>query len=139
MMALHNLSDTEGVQDENGTVTLPAPLHPTRQSLKEDGVYLLENGQSLFMWIGKTVSPDFLHRVFGVKMLSQLNVTTGDEMLGLTGDPMSTKVANIIRQVRQGHPIPFMVLHIIPAGEPKEALFFSSLIIDWESTVSLQA
>merc|ERR1712070_1148162 len=72
-------------------------------------------------------------------MLSQLNVTTGDEMLGLTGDPISTKVANIIRQVRQGHPIPFMVLHIIPAGEPKEALFFSSLIIDWESTVSLQA
>merc|ERR1712224_365823 len=81
MMALHSLNGTEGMQDENGKVNLPGMLHLTCQSINSDGVYLLENGESLIMWIGRAVSPNFLERVFGVQSIDQLNLTTGEQML----------------------------------------------------------
>lgn len=89
------------------------------------------------MWIGRAVNPHFLQSVFGVQSIEQLDVTTAEQMLGQTGDLMSTKVSSIIQAVRQERPVPYMILHIIRHGDPKEAKFFASLIED--RTVGLQA
>lgn len=137
MMALHALGDAEGVQDETGKVALPAMLNLTSESMTQDGVYLLEDGESILMWIGRAVNPSFLQSVFGIQSIEQLDVATGEQMLGQTADPLSTRVLNIIQAVRQERPVPYMVLHIIRHGDPKETRFFASLIED--RTVGLQA
>jgi len=40
LMALHNLAEHVGVQDENGRVTLPDVLNLTKDSMTQDGIYL---------------------------------------------------------------------------------------------------
>merc|ERR1712232_143717 len=58
MMALHNLGDSVGMPDENGAITLPDMLNLTSESMMQDGVYLLENGFEMDMWIGASVDPN---------------------------------------------------------------------------------
>ena len=44
---------------------LPSPVRCTEDELRDDGVYVLDNGIHMFLWIGLSVSPDWIHDVFG--------------------------------------------------------------------------
>merc|ERR1719387_2904308 len=81
MVALHNLSegDEYGTHDENGAVMMPPMLNLTSESMTQDGVYLLENGEEILMWIGRAVSPNWLQAVFGIPAIEQLDVTTAEQ------------------------------------------------------------
>jgi len=138
MMALHNAPDHCGVPDENGNVQLPDMLNLTSESMTQDGVYLLEDGDTMLLWIGRAVDSGFLQAVFGVASFDQLDSSQAETTIGTRGDPVSNKVAAIIRQVRAERPVPFMQLSVIRHGEQhKEARFFASLIED--RTIGLQS
>merc|ERR1711979_189022 len=82
LMALHNLADNSGLQDENGSIVLPDMLNLTSESLTQDGVYLLENGFEMDMWIGGSVSPNFLQDVFGIGSIDQMETINPDATVG---------------------------------------------------------
>ncbi len=44
------------------------------ERLKEDNIYLLENGLSMYLWIGANVDPAQVQNLFGVQNIQQLNV-----------------------------------------------------------------
>ena len=44
------------------------------ERLKDDGIYILENGLSMSMWIGANVDPQSIQNLFGVPSMQQLNV-----------------------------------------------------------------
>merc|ERR1712083_492509 len=108
MMALHNIPDTCGVPDEQGHITLPDMLNLTRDSMTLDGVYLLEDGDTILLWIGKAVDVGFLQAVFGVLSLELLDTSVAERVVGTRSNHTSMKIANIIRQVRSERPVPFM-------------------------------
>jgi len=137
MMALHNAPDTCGVPDEHGNVTLPDMLNLTSESMTQDGVYLLEDGDVINIWIGSAVDPGFLHAAFGAQSFEQLDTAAAEASLGTRGDALSNKIGGILRQVRADRPVPFMQHHIMRQGEPKETRFFASLIED--RTIGLQS
>ena len=39
------------------------------------GVFLLEDGQNMWLWIGKAASPDFLSQLLGVPTLDNVDTT----------------------------------------------------------------
>lgn len=137
MLGLHNLPPHCGIPSENGVVTLPDMLNLTSESMTQDGVYLLEDGETMHMWIGRAVDPGFLQAVFGAPSFEQLDSATAEAAIGTRGDSTSAKVASILRQVRAERPVPYMQLHIIRHGEVKETRFFASLIED--RTIGLQS
>eukprot|EP00403_Amphidinium_massartii_P034680 CAMPEP_0178446404 /NCGR_PEP_ID=MMETSP0689_2-20121128/40783_1 /TAXON_ID=160604 /ORGANISM="Amphidinium massartii, Strain CS-259" /LENGTH=893 /DNA_ID=CAMNT_0020071221 /DNA_START=45 /DNA_END=2723 /DNA_ORIENTATION=- len=130
MMGLHQMPETCGVPDEYGQSTMPDMLNLTSESLAQDGVFLLEDGESILMWIGRGVQPNFLSGVFGVRSFEDLDPLAAEGMIGNTGDATSTRIANVIRQVRLERSVPYLQLHIIRQGDPKEGRFFSCLIED---------
>mmetsp|Transcript_23392 Transcript_23392/g.43028 ORF Transcript_23392/g.43028 Transcript_23392/m.43028 type:complete len:895 (-) Transcript_23392:139-2823(-) len=130
MMALHNMPDTCGVPDEYGQSTMPDMLNLTNESLTQDGIFLLEDGESILLWVGRGAQPGFLSGVFGARSFDELDPQTAENMIGNTGDATSTRVANVIRQVRVERSVPYLQLHILRQGDPKEARFFASLIED---------
>lgn len=137
MMALHNAPDSCAQTDENGRIQLPEMLNLTRESMTQDGVFLLEDGETILMWVGSAVDPNFLQAVFGIGSFDQLESTAAEAIAGTRGDPVSNKIGNILMQVRSERPFPFMQLLVIRQGEPKEARLFASLIED--RTVGMQS
>lgn len=131
MLALHNMPENCGIPDEHGRVTLPNMLSLTSEQLSQDGMYLLDDGESMLLWIGGAVDPNFLQRVFSTSSLEQLDTNAAEAALVNSGDPVAARVAQVIRQVRAERPAPYMQLNVIRHGEqPKEARFFASLIED---------
>lgn len=62
------------VNDFVYTDKLPSPMRCLYERLKDDGVYLLENGLSMYLWIGANVDPQSVQNLFGVSSMQQLNV-----------------------------------------------------------------
>ncbi|XP_033101565.1 protein transport protein Sec24C-like, partial [Anneissia japonica] len=54
--------------------TLPVAIRCSADRLSDTGVYLLENGLSMFMWIGLHVPQDWVQNVFGVNSAAQINI-----------------------------------------------------------------
>lgn len=53
---------------------LPVPLSVERLHL--DGAYLLDNGRIFVLWLGRSISPDFLQHVLpGLHTVSSLPIT----------------------------------------------------------------
>lgn len=65
MLALHGLDETEGFADDNGHLKMPRGVRASFSQIEEGGVYLVDNGQILLLWLHQQVSPNFLEDLFG--------------------------------------------------------------------------
>jgi len=138
MIALHNIPGDCGIPDEDGIVTLPEMLNLTSESMTQDGVFLLEDGETLNVWIGSVVDPGFLQAVFGVPSLDQLEPAAAEAAIGTGGDPVSNQVGHILAQIRRERSVPYLPVNIIRQGDQlREVKFFASLIED--KTIGLQS
>jgi len=133
MLALHNAPDSCATLDENGHCALPEMLNLTNESMTQDGVFLVEDGEMMMMWIGRDVDVAFLQGLFGIGSFDELNSDAAgaiEEHLDQRSDALSSKIRNILREVRNERPTPWMQLNVIKQHEPKERRFFDSLIED---------
>jgi len=132
LLALHNAPDTCATADEYGHCTLPDMLNLTNESMTQNGVFVLEDGEMMMMWIGKDVDAAFMQGLFGVGFEELNSDAAGsiEEHLVQRTDTLSQKIKNILGQIRTERIVPWMQLHVIKQGEPKERRFFESLIED---------
>jgi protein transport protein SEC24 len=47
-------------------VVMPPVLPLTSERLERHGLFLMEDGQSVYLWIGREAVPQLVHDVFGV-------------------------------------------------------------------------
>jgi protein transport protein SEC24 len=52
---------------------MPAPLPLTSERLVRHGLFMMEDGQSIFLWLGRDAVPQLLLDVFGVDRMDQLH------------------------------------------------------------------
>ncbi len=57
----------------NGRVFLPPLVRVSYARLNPAGAYLLENGQKLFLWLGREIPSQFLQDVFGVQTIESVD------------------------------------------------------------------
>lgn len=132
MVALHNLSGDAGQADENGIVTMPDMLNLTSESMSMDGVYLIEDGESMWMWMGGNVDAGFLQAHFGCNAVGELDPLNAEYQLQAlaASSPAAQRVWNVISQVRMERMQPYLHLQVVRQGDPQEAKFFALLIED---------
>ena len=131
MYGLHNIEGEEGIMDQvTGRIVLPAQLPLSVDQMTQDGLYLIENGEVMLLWIGTAVSPDVLFNVFGVSAINQLNPETSEQAIGHTGKALSVKIGAILNQLRQDRVPPYMTLEILPHEHPASGKFFQQLVED---------
>jgi protein transport protein SEC24 len=136
MLALHNLPPDSGLQADGG-VSMPPMLNLTSESMTQDGVYLIENGEVMFVWLGRAVDAGFVNAAFGSESFEAIENANAELVLGTRGDPLSEKIGAVLGQIRSERPVPYMQLHVIRQGEPQEPRFFAWLIED--RTTGLQS
>uniref|UniRef100_A0A6P4EQB4 Protein transport protein Sec24C n=1 Tax=Drosophila rhopaloa TaxID=1041015 RepID=A0A6P4EQB4_DRORH len=75
---------------------LPTPIRCTHEKTQEDGAYILENGVHLFVWLGQSLSPNFVQSVFGVQGLQQLAL----ERFNIVPEtPLAKRINGILEQI----------------------------------------
>lgn len=123
--SLHDMEDEcglpEGAIDENGEETgdyiggeivLPQPMNSSMEFIERFGLYLINNGSELFLWVGGDSVEELLRDLFGVSDL--FSVPSGKVDLPELDSKFNIRVRNIIEKVRQSkQSIVFKTLYII--------------------------
>merc|ERR1711953_130401 len=92
LLALHNLNPDE--------TTVPEQIRCTVEKLKDDGVYILDNGMHMLLYVGITANPAFIQDVFGVSTAAQIDIDK--TKLVERDNPMSRRVNDLVRGLQEG-------------------------------------
>ncbi|CDH49202.1 protein transporter sec24 [Lichtheimia corymbifera JMRC:FSU:9682] len=129
LYSLHNMPPEAGEITENG-VSFPPALNLTAENIEPHGCYLLENGQHIFIWVGRGVVPQLCADLFDVRSYEGLR--GGKAILPTLETPINRKVNMLvgkIREMRRGNYYPNLYL-VKEDGDPYLRLWFLSHLVE---------
>jgi protein transport protein SEC24 len=132
--SLHNMPPEAGTIGENGII-LPAPLPLTSERLERHGLFLIEDGQNIFLWVGRDAVPQLIMDVFNLPSYEALR--GGKMTLPVLENDFSQRVNSIIaktRELRHGPYYPHLYV-VKDDGEPALRLWALSCLIQDRSDV----
>ncbi|XP_061087636.1 protein transport protein Sec24C isoform X2 [Conger conger] len=109
---------------------LPVAIRVSEERLLRGGLYLLENGQHLFLWVGATAPQELLQNVFGTPAFSQVH--PGMTSLPILDNPFSKKLRDIIDSFRAQRSR-YMKLMVVKQEDRMELVFRQFLVEDKSS------
>lgn len=126
--SLHNMPPEAGEIGEHGVI-LPPPLPLTSERLERHGLYLIEDGQTMFLWVGRDAVPQLVMDVFDLPNYETLR--GGKTTLRVLGNPFSERINAIVQKIREMRRGPYYPhLYIVKEdGEPPLRLWALSLLI----------
>ncbi|CAK5261974.1 unnamed protein product, partial [Mycena citricolor] len=128
--SLHTMPPEAGTVGEQGVIMPPA-LPLTSERLERHGLFLIEDGQVIFLWVGRDAVPQLIMDVFDLPNYDSLR--GGKTTLPLLDNPFSQRVNAVIqktREMRRGVFYPHLYV-VKEDGEPPLRLWaLSSLIQD---------
>ncbi|XP_028826489.1 protein transport protein Sec24C isoform X2 [Denticeps clupeoides] len=109
------------------TDTLPVAVRDSEERLSKGGLYLLETGLHLFLWVGANAQQELLQNVFGVPAFGQIdpNMTS----LPVLDNPYSKKLRGIVESFRTQRPR-YMKLLVVKQEDKLELIFKHFLVED---------
>ncbi|XP_075891540.1 protein transport protein Sec24D isoform X2 [Nelusetta ayraudi] len=119
LIPLHNM--------DTSVEALPAPLRCSEERLSDSGMFLLENGHSMFLWLGQGSPPDLVQNLFSLPSLAHLQAHMSS--LPELDNPLSKKVRSIVSSLLEKRPNS-MKLHIVRQKDKPEMLFRQFLVED---------
>lgn len=139
---LHNMPPEAGTKADEGkgAVVLPSKLNLSSERLERHGLYLLEDGQSMFLWVGRDAVPQLCLDVFDVPNYAAIR--GGKATLPRSDNSMNQRVNAIVERVRTSRRGPYRPhLYIVKEdGEPSLRLWALSMLIEdrFEQSMSYQ-
>ncbi|KAJ8271372.1 hypothetical protein COCON_G00102310 [Conger conger] len=119
LLPLHNLeAEGEGI---------PPAVRCSGERLTDGGLFLLENGRLLFLWLGQACPPELIQNLFNVPSLAHL----GSDLKSLPEleNPQSKHLRSIIELIRQQRSHSMKLL-IVKQKDQQEMLFRQHLVED---------
>lgn len=109
----------------------PVAVRCSIERLTDDGAYLLENGLSLFLWIGLQIDPIWVKDVFGVDSLQQVDCERN--YLATFENETSVKLNELIEGIRikRGR---HMRLTLVRQRDPKLDAWFRHYLVEDKGT-----
>ena len=111
---------------------LPQTLPLSIDNLSSDGIFLLDNGVDMFIWVGRSADQSTVNSLFGVPSLE--NADLAQIKLQTDVDDYSQRVGAIVTSLRDDVSDPFFVsskIQIVKEGDQQmEARFFWFLVED---------
>ncbi|XP_067256107.1 protein transport protein Sec24D isoform X1 [Chanodichthys erythropterus] len=108
--------------------SIPAPVRCSEERLSESGMFLLENGLSMFLWLGQACPPDLIQNLFNVPSLGHLTAE-GQTSLPVLDNAHSRKLHSIISSISQQRATSIKLL-IVKQKDRAEMLFRQHLVED---------
>ncbi|XP_068161056.1 protein transport protein Sec24C isoform X2 [Antennarius striatus] len=106
---------------------LPVAVRDSEERLSKGGVYLLETGLHLFLWVGASVQQELLVNIFGTPSFSQLDPSMTS--LPVLDNPFSIRLREIISSFRAQRSR-YMKLMVVKQEDKTELIFRHFLVED---------
>lgn len=119
-----------GAADDRGAIVLPPKSRLSDRCLSGDAISMLCDGESLHVWVGRSVKSEFLTAFFGVGTFNEINPLCGDLMIGSANNPLGARFQNILKQLRAMYSYEYMRVVIYRQGDPAEYKFMALLSED---------
>lgn len=145
MYSLHDMPDDAGLpNDQTGEIVLPPPLNLSSERLVPYGLYLIDDGQTQFLWVGRDTVPQLLLDVFGMGDRNQLRV--GKQFLPELDNDFNERVRAVIQKSKDykakgAGSIIYPQLYVVKEdGEPGLRLWAQTMLVEdrADQGVSLQ-
>ncbi|XP_063076747.1 protein transport protein Sec24C isoform X2 [Engraulis encrasicolus] len=106
---------------------LPVAIRDSEERLSKGGLYLLETGLNLFLWVGASAQQELLSNVFGTPAFGQIdpNMTSLPEL----DNPFSKKLRELIASFRAQRSR-YMKLMVVKQDDKLELIFKHFLVED---------
>ena len=99
MYSLHDMPDNAGIPDpDTGDIVLPPTINLSSQCIVPYGLYLIDDGQTQFLWIGRDAVPQLIEDVFGHQDKNQLKI--GKQTLPVLENDFNERVRAVIEKSR---------------------------------------
>lgn len=131
LFRIDEFKDNEGLYDENGFLTLPPELSLTSAQLSSDSAFLLNNGRTFYLRLGRSLKPTLLTELFNISSLENLNIETLQLRYPEVQEGTSNlhRLWNILSYFRSQSSV-YQDLKIIRESDPSELRFYDMLICD---------
>ena len=126
-------TNDEGVQTAGrDNILLPQAVNLSIERLSSDGIFLLDNGVNMHLWVGRQANPNILHSLFGTPSLEDVDM---NQIKVLTvGDEFTNRFAAVTEALREKDDEPFIItpkVNVVREGDAHmESRFFWNLIED---------
>ena len=141
MYSLHDMPDAAGVPDpDTGEIVMPPTIPASSASLVPYGLYLIDDGQTQFLWVGKDAVPQLVEDVFGVPDRMQLKV--GKITMPVTENDFNERVRAVIDKSRDHRALgvgSIIVPHLFMVredGEPGLRMWAQTMLVEDRSESS---
>lgn len=129
------MPDIAGLPDESsGDIVLPPAINLSSASLVPYGLYLIDDGQTQFLWIGRDVVPQLLEDVFEVS--DKMQVKVGKQTLPILENDFNERVRAVIEKSRDHRSrgvgsiiVPHLYI-VREDGEPGMRLWAQTLLVE---------
>ncbi|KAK3496579.1 protein transport protein sec-24 [Neurospora crassa] len=135
LYSLHDMPDNAGIPDpETSQIVLPPPMNLSSERFVPFGLYLIDDGQTQFLWVGRDAVPQLILDVFGVQERTQ--VAVGKGTLPELDNDFNERVRNVIAKSRDHKSkgvgsITLPHLYIVREdGEPSLKLWAQTLLVE---------
>ena len=135
LYSLHNMPDDAGLPDaQTGAIVMPPPLNLSSANLVPYGLYLIDDGQTQFMWLGRDAVPALIADVFGTEDKNMLK--QGKTSIPVIDSEMNERVRAVVEKSRDHRgkgcgSIVVPPLYLIREdGEPSLRLWAQTLLIE---------
>jgi len=94
------LDQSLGTPDENGFISLPQITSNHMKSMENDGIYLVDNGYALILYIKLNADSTLIQSFFSVQTLNEIKSAITENNL-FNKDPLNQRLQNIVEYLRQ--------------------------------------
>lgn len=144
MYSLHDMPDDAGMpHPETGHVVLPPAQNLSSERLVPYGLYLIDDGQTQFLWVGRDAVPQLLVDVFGIEDRTQLRVGKG--VLPELENDMNERVRAVVQKSKDHKAkgvgsitVPHMYV-VREDGEPSLKLWAQTMLVEDRADQGLSA
>ena len=137
MFSIHDMADDVGLACDNPdedikvagpfNTILPTTCNLTSENLTADGVFLMETGSDLFLWIGSQANPLVMNNLL-VCPLAGMDMSTV-QVLTDSCD-WAARFNAVLVALRDEHPQRYMHLHFIREGDGYAEAFFGRFLVE---------
>ncbi|GAA99249.1 uncharacterized protein L969DRAFT_48143 [Mixia osmundae IAM 14324] len=129
LYSLHNMPSECGTVGEHGVI-MPLPLPASSERLERHGLFLIEDGQNLFLWIGRDAVPKLVNDVFDLPTYHSL--AGGKITLPQLENDFNKRVNAVIGKVRESRRGPYWPhLYLVKEdGDPSLRMWALSMLIE---------
>lgn len=127
LLPVHQMPPEVGTTDEEGNVICPAQVSCSSEELDGSGIFILNSGLRLFLWVGRHAPKETIMELFGT---SFDDIPSGE--LPVLNSEINVKVRNIV-QFFQHQGAYWRPLEVMKQRFPGEAKVYAHLIEDKSS------